>query len=48
MTFRQILSVTFVSTVMLCACTNETEESSAGNDQSYLDFNRYGCTMGRR
>lgn len=32
MTFRQILSVTFVSTVMLCACTNETEESSAGNE----------------
>jgi len=32
MTFRQILSVTFVSTVMLCACTNETEESSAENE----------------
>ena len=32
MTFRQILSVTFVSTVMLCACTNETEESSVENE----------------
>ena len=32
MTFRQILSVTFVSTVMLCACTNETEESSGENE----------------
>ena len=32
MTFRQILSVTFVSTVMLCACTNETEDSSVENE----------------
>ena len=32
MTFRQILSVTLFSTVMLCACTNETEDSSAGNE----------------
>ena len=32
MTFRQILSVTFVSIVMLCSCTNETEESSGENE----------------
>jgi len=32
MTFRQILSVTFVSTVMLCACTNEAEDSSVDNE----------------
>ena len=32
MTFRQILSVTLFSTVMLCACTNETEDSSVENE----------------
>ena len=32
MTFRQILSVTFVSTAMLCACTNEAEDSSVDNE----------------
>lgn len=32
MTFRNILSVALVSTAMLCACTNDTEDSSANNE----------------
>ena len=32
MTFRNILSVTLVSTVMLSACTNDTEETSVNNE----------------
>ena len=32
MTFRNILSVTLASTVMLSACTNDTEEASVNNE----------------
>ena len=32
MTFRQIQSVTLVSAAFLCACNNETEDSSVENE----------------